>query len=307
MLALYAKAAVHRPLKDLESGQLQLPILPALTLNEIKVISPKHCAAYNNLTKWRPKMASLVHPNYIQTLSLPLQLRMMVNKAFPFSLMGLVHVANHIKVKTLPEQSACLYLRTYFGEVFFHPKGWLFEVITLGSASEINESTPSEVKATSYYLAKTRHTSDIMQSGAHKIPEWISVEKIEEQKQEQALNAKQYMGQTLSFSKDIGRKYAKISGDYNPIHLHSACAKLFGFKQVIAHGMYSKALVLSNIANEYCFYKNAFEVNTLFKRAITLPTQALLHTSFEENKSYHFQLTSNSPASNIDFLDGFIS
>ena len=37
---------------------------------------------------------------------------------------------------------------------------------------------------------------------------------------------------------DTGRRYAKVSGDYNPIHLYGWSAKLLGFRQPIAHGMY---------------------------------------------------------------------
>jgi hypothetical protein len=36
----------------------------------------------------------------------------------------------------------------------------------------------------------------------------------------------------------VGRQYAKISGDYNPIHLWPWSAKLLGFKKPIAHGMF---------------------------------------------------------------------
>ena len=48
-----------------------------------------------------------------------------------------------------------------------------------------------------------------------------------------------------SLAKDLGRRYAAISGDYNPIHLGALSAKLFGFKQAIAHGMWSKARCLA--------------------------------------------------------------
>ena len=40
---------------------------------------------------------------------------------------------------------------------------------------------------------------------------------------------------------NIGRRYAKVTGDYNPIHVSSLLAKLFGFKRAIAHGMWSVA------------------------------------------------------------------
>lgn len=40
---------------------------------------------------------------------------------------------------------------------------------------------------------------------------------------------------------DIGKRYAKVTGDYNPIHVSSLAAKLFGFRRAIAHGMWSVA------------------------------------------------------------------
>ncbi len=44
---------------------------------------------------------------------------------------------------------------------------------------------------------------------------------------------------------DIGRRYAAVSGDSNPIHLYNFTAKLFGFPRAIAHGMWTKAKCLS--------------------------------------------------------------
>ncbi|MBI1320389.1 MAG: hypothetical protein GC168_15790 [Candidatus Hydrogenedens sp.] len=43
----------------------------------------------------------------------------------------------------------------------------------------------------------------------------------------------------------MGRRYAKVCGDYNPIHLTPLTAKLFGFKRDIVHGMWSAAACLS--------------------------------------------------------------
>ena len=44
---------------------------------------------------------------------------------------------------------------------------------------------------------------------------------------------------------DIGRRYAAVSGDRNPIHLAGFAAKAFGFKSAIAHGMWVKARTLA--------------------------------------------------------------
>jgi acyl dehydratase len=37
---------------------------------------------------------------------------------------------------------------------------------------------------------------------------------------------------------DLGRRHARVSGDYNPIHLYPVTARLFGYRRPIAHGMW---------------------------------------------------------------------
>jgi acyl dehydratase len=44
---------------------------------------------------------------------------------------------------------------------------------------------------------------------------------------------------------DAGRRYAPLSGDWNPIHLNALAARLFGFRRAIAHGMWVKARCLA--------------------------------------------------------------
>ena len=45
---------------------------------------------------------------------------------------------------------------------------------------------------------------------------------------------------------DIGRRYAAVCGDLNPIHLYPLSAKAFGFPRAIAHGMWSLARCVSS-------------------------------------------------------------
>jgi acyl dehydratase len=42
---------------------------------------------------------------------------------------------------------------------------------------------------------------------------------------------------------DAGRRYAAVSGDYNPIHLWSWTARPFGFRRPILHGYCAQAMV----------------------------------------------------------------
>jgi len=45
----------------------------------------------------------------------------------------------------------------------------------------------------------------------------------------------------------VGRRYAAVSGDVNPIHLHPLAARAFGFPRTIAHGMWTAARALATV------------------------------------------------------------
>jgi hypothetical protein len=62
---------------------------------------------------------------------------------------------------------------------------------------------------------------------------------------------------------DVGRRYAAVSGDINPIHIHPLSARLFGFPRPIAHGMWLKARCLAALEGELpdaCAVEVAFKL-----------------------------------------------
>lgn len=74
---------------------------------------------------------------------------------------------------------------------------------------------------------------------------------------------------------DAGRRYAKVSGDVNPIHLSGLTAKALGFKRAIAHGMWVKARVLGAVANRL---PEAFAYDVQFTKPLFLPSTVHLAT-----------------------------
>jgi acyl dehydratase len=72
---------------------------------------------------------------------------------------------------------------------------------------------------------------------------------------------------------DIGRRYAAVSGDRNPIHLHPLTARAFGFPRAIAHGMWLKARTLATIESRL---PDAFSVDVTFKTPVLLPSTVSL-------------------------------
>jgi acyl dehydratase len=70
---------------------------------------------------------------------------------------------------------------------------------------------------------------------------------------------------------DIGRRYARVSGDANPIHMHPLAAKAFGQPTTIAHGMWTKARCLAALEGEL---PAAYTADVRFKLPLRIPGRA---------------------------------
>ena len=82
--------------------------------------------------------------------------------------------------------------------------------------------------------------------------------------------------QTLMADHGIGWRYARTSSDYNPIHLWNFGARMFGFNQAIAHGMWSMARSLS--AMPAGTFDSPCRVDVVFKRPVSIPAPLTLET-----------------------------
>jgi acyl dehydratase len=85
---------------------------------------------------------------------------------------------------------------------------------------------------------------------------------------------------------DVGRRYAGVSGDRNPIHLHPLSARLFGMSRPIAHGMWTKARCLAALESEL---PDAFAVDVRFKVPVQLPGKVDF-ASWREGEAREFAL-----------------
>ncbi|WOT07046.1 MaoC family dehydratase [Shewanella youngdeokensis] len=88
--------------------------------------------------------------------------------------------------------------------------------------------------------------------------------------------------QAWSLSEDLGRRYAKASGDYNLIHLHPLLSKRFGFDRILAHGMWSKgrciAQIMPQIANKPC------KIDVAFKLPLFMPADVTFAAEMQQDK-----------------------
>jgi hypothetical protein len=73
-----------------------------------------------------------------------------------------------------------------------------------------------------------------------------------------------------------GRAYARVSGDYNPIHLHSLTARAFGFRRAIAHGWWTVPRALALLGVDETPAHGQRRLRVAYRRPVELPSQPTL-------------------------------
>ena len=192
---------------------------------------------------------------YPHILTFPLQLALMSDRSFPLALPGLVHVRNRIEVLRPIGADEALDLEVWAERFAAHRSGAAVDLCATASVGG------TEVwRSTSTYLARGAKAPD----GAPDADVEITVGDL------------QRPSATWRVPDDAGRRYAKVSGDVNPIHLSGLAAKAFGFKRAIAHGMWVKARVLGALAGRL---PDAFTVDVAFRKPLFLPSTVTLSTA----------------------------
>lgn len=76
---------------------------------------------------------------------------------------------------------------------------------------------------------------------------------------------------TLTVPPGLGRRYSRVGGDINPIHLFDVTAKLFGFERAIIHGMWTLGRCLAVLQP-----RAPCTVEVQFKRPLFIPSTVTL-------------------------------
>jgi hypothetical protein len=100
-----------------------------------------------------------------------------------------------------------------------------------------------------------------------------------------------YRSAVWSLPDFLGRQYAKVSGDYNPIHLHPILAQAFGFRGTVLHGWCSASKVAAFIEKETGKTIKLFEVK--FIKPVILPRAVVCQYSFTTENEVEFCLCSD--------------
>lgn len=267
MPALFARAgaamvpgASKLPFVGGGGGGRDVPDL-TLTLNEV-AIDGERVTAYDRVCAFG--LSDTVPVTYPHILAFPLQLSLMTEPSFPFPAIGLVHIHNRITQHRPIRSSERLNLKVWATPLEDHPRGRQF---SLRSEARVGDELVWEEVSTNL---KRGGGSDGPSAAADNLPKAEDLPATA----------------TWSLPGDLGRRYGKVSGDLNPIHMHPLTARLFGFPSAIAHGMWTKARCLAALEPRLA---DAFTVEVAFKRPILLPaTVEFCETANPETQSVDF-------------------
>jgi acyl dehydratase len=216
-------------------------------------VDPAHLAAYARVC--RLPLNDVLPATYPHMLAFPLQMALMSDRSFPLALPGLVHVRNRIEVLRPIGVDALLDLEVWAERFASHRSG-----ATVDLRATVSAGGQEVWRSTSTYLARGATAPD----GAPEADVEVPVGDLER------------VAATWRIPDDAGRRYAKVSGDVNPIHLSGLTAKAFGFERAIAHGMWVKARLLGALSGRL---PDALSVDVAFRRPLFLPSTVSLSTA----------------------------
>jgi acyl dehydratase len=213
--------------------------LPDRSLERSVEVDRRHLAAYDRVCGFL--LRDRLPPTYPHVLAFPLAIELMTGTDFPFGVLGLVHVANRIEQLRPVDAGERLDLTVRAADLGPHDRGTQFALV-----AEASVAGEPVWRDRSTYLhregggpaRKDRRSEPPPASAIWTIPG------------------------------DIGRRYAAVSGDRNPIHLHPLTARAFGQKGAIAHGMWTKARCLAALEGHL---PDAFVVDVRFKLPLPIP------------------------------------
>lgn len=243
-LASLARGALRRG-----RGGSTLPAVEYRTLG--RRVDATRLAAYQRLCGFA--VSSVVPSTYVHVQAFPLSMALMGAVDFPFPLLGLVHVHNRITQQRPIDGAETLDLRVWADNVRDHPTGRRFDI-----EAEASVDGATVWRGTSTYLHRTDQPPG---RGRHRDtptpPPPVAFWRL---------------------PADLGRRYAAVSDDHNPIHLGRLSAKAFGFPRAIAHGMWLSARVLGAMQARLT---PAYTVDVAFKTPTFLPSAV----AFDANRT----------------------
>jgi acyl dehydratase len=213
----------------------------------VACIDPAHVAGYRDFFDFRLPGIPL---SYFYLPAQRAQLALMLDRRFPYPLPGLIHRHNILRRHAVVRATLPLAIEAsvQFSRTADHAPEIIFEVI-------IGQSGQPVVSCTSTYrLAARKRPRPAGAGEAESFPE-------------------SFLCADWTVNQAAIQRYARLSGDYNPIHLAAPLARMFGLRRAIAHGMYTVGRVAALIENHSARPLTAISAD--FRRPVPLPARAV--------------------------------
>jgi acyl dehydratase len=264
MLGLYAKAA-----GALVPGAGRLPFVPApkgKDIPDVELVQRDVEIDRDRLVEYSKvcgfTLRDTLPGTYPHVLAFPLHMALMTDSGMPFGAVGLVHISNRITQLRPIGADERLTLKVSATKLEPHPKGRKFSVLT---KALVGDEPVWEGSSTTLRRGGGGEGGD--GEGA--------------ERKQPGKRVRRELPATAEWklAGDLGRKYAGVSGDRNPIHLYDVTAKLFGFPRAIAHGMWTKARCLAAIEKDL---PEGYTIEVDFLRPILLPATVSFGSAREQ-------------------------
>lgn len=237
--------------------------LPDLVLDRTGVaVDRAHVAAYAEVCGFEPRQ--VLPLTYPHLLAFGLHLRIMTDPSFPYPAIGTVHVRNAIHQHRPIGFGERLDVSATATNLRPHPKGKAFDL-----ATTVRSGEDVVWESTSTYLRVGRRDESATPDA-------------------EPLEVVPGNGVVWRLPANLGRRYAAVSGDHNPIHLYPVTAKAFGFPRQIAHGMWSKARCVAAIESRL---PDDVTVEAEFRKPILLPGKVAFGSRLTDGGGVDFALT----------------
>lgn len=259
MVPAYARVLTGSKPYSAVDGTVVTPV--ELEVRRVK-LSGAHLQRYREICGV-PASAGLP-PAYLHVVAMPLHMQLFIAEKFPVKVLGLIHLRNTIRVFREVNTTVPLHLSVHFDTLRLTDIGQEYDFTTRYA---IDGEVVWEEVSTMFARGNTAPTP---KEGAKR----PSIERS-------AHPTSGVSTETLEIAENTGWRYARVSGDFNPIHLTARTAKMFGFKQAVAHGMWSMGRCLGAAAPH--LPAGRMQVDTQFKLPVYLPSQALARTWSVDN------------------------
>lgn len=225
---------------------------------------------------------------YPHVLTFPVAMALMTSSDFPYALPGLVHLADRITRYRPLDAAERFHLRVYAEQPRPHRRGTVFDVVS--EVHPVRAEGPVWTERSSYLHKGGQPGSapDTATAPAAGSAEAHTAKDRDAAAGEPAAGEPAAGVARWHLPANTGRRYAAVSRDRNPIHMHPWAARAFGFPRAIAHGMWTFAHCLAALDGRL---PDALDAQVEFRKPVLLPSTVLLHTSPDEGGGTGFTLT----------------